>query len=67
MRSFLSKFCGMFLAGALFAVAGCTDYDEDIREINNKLDNEVAVSISNLDDAIKNLEAKMQSDYALKS
>ncbi|MGM9737739.1 MAG: hypothetical protein ACI3ZT_04930, partial [Candidatus Cryptobacteroides sp.] len=67
MRSFLSKFCGMFLAGALFAVAGCTDYDEDIREINNKLDNEVAVSISNLDDAIKSLEAKMQSDYALKS
>ncbi|MGM9790223.1 MAG: hypothetical protein ACI3Y9_07935 [Candidatus Cryptobacteroides sp.] len=67
MRSFLSKFCGMFLAGALFAVAGCTDYDEDIREINNKLDDEVAVSISNLDDAIKSLEAKMQSDYALKS
>ena len=57
----------MFLAGALFAVAGCTDYDEDIREINNKLDNEIAVSISSLDDAIKTLETKMQSDYALKS
>ena len=67
MRSFLSKFCGMFLAGALFAVAGCTDYDEDIREINDKLDNEIAVSISSLDNAIKSLEAKMQSDYALKS
>lgn len=67
MRSFLSKFCGMFLAGALFAVAGCTDYDEDIREINDKLDNEIAVSISSLDDAIKSLEAKVQSDYALKS
>ncbi|MGM9768865.1 MAG: hypothetical protein ACI3Z0_10485 [Candidatus Cryptobacteroides sp.] len=67
MRSFLSKFCGMFLAGALFAVAGCTDYEQDIREINNKLDDEVAVSISNLDDAIKSLEAKLQSDYALKS
>ena len=67
MRSFLSKFCGMFLAGAFFAVAGCTDYEQDIREINNKLDDEVAVSISNLDDAIKSLEAKLQSDYALKS
>ncbi|MGN0189760.1 MAG: hypothetical protein ACI395_09620 [Candidatus Cryptobacteroides sp.] len=62
----LFKSCGMFLVGVIFAVSGCT-YSDDIAGINNKLNDEVAVSISSLDDAIKSLETKMQSDYALKS
>ena len=62
----LFQSCGVFLVGVILAVSGCT-YSDDIAEINNKLTDEVAVSISSLDDAIKGLEAKMQSDYALKS
>ena len=50
-------------------MAGCQDYDEDIRKVNDQLNANTAelTSITDaLDKAIKDLEAKMVADYATK-
>ena len=68
MKSFFSKL-SVLLFGVAFAVAGCQDYDEDIRKVNDQLNANTAelTSITDaLDKAIKDLEAKMVADYATK-
>jgi len=72
MKSFFSKL-GVLLLGATFAVVGCTDFAEDIREVNESLKTEIDnnqstadVSIKALEDAIAALEAKMAAEYATK-
>ena len=63
MKSNLSKFCKTLLLGAAFAVVGCTDYDEDIRKVNDDLTS----SVASLEKTISDLETKLKSEYALKS
>lgn len=63
MKSNLSKLCKALLLGTAFAVVGCTDYEEDIRKVNDDLTS----SVSSLEKTISDLEAKMKSDFALKS
>ena len=68
MKSFFTKL-SVLLFGVAFAVAGCQDYDEDIRKVNDQLNANTAelTSITDaLDKAIKDLEAKMVADYATK-
>lgn len=68
MKSFFTKL-SVLLFGVAFAVAGCQDYDEDIRKVNDQLNANTAelTSITDaLDKAIKDLEAKMIADYATK-
>ena len=68
MKSFFTKL-SVLLFGVAFAVAGCQDYDEDIRKVNEQLNANTAelTSITDaLDKAIKDLEAKMVADYATK-
>ena len=68
MKSFLTK-VGALLMAVVFAFAGCQDYDEDIRKVNEQLNANTAelTSITDaLDKAIKDLEAKMVADYATK-
>ena len=68
MKSFLTK-VGALLMAVVFAFAGCQDYDEDIRKVNDQLNANTAelTSITDaLDKAIKDLEAKMVADYATK-
>ena len=68
MKSFLTK-VGALLMAVVFAFAGCQDYDEDIRKVNEQLNNNTAelTSITDaLEKAIKDLEAKMVADYATK-
>ena len=64
MKSYLSKL-GVLLFGAMFAVAACQDYDEDIRKVNDKLDGataELTEITEELDAAIADLEAKHDAD-----
>lgn len=35
---YLSKFLSLFLVGAMLYATGCTDYDQDIKDLNNKVD-----------------------------
>ena len=35
---YLSKFLSLFLIGAMLYATGCTDYDQDIKDLNNKVD-----------------------------
>lgn len=63
MKSNLSKLCKTLLLGVAFAVVGCTDYDEDIRKVNDDLTS----SVTSLEKTISDLEAKLKSEYALKS
>lgn len=63
----LSLFGRLLLGGAIFAVIGCTDYAEDIRQVNDRIDNEVIVSVENLEKSISELQSKLASDYALKT
>lgn len=35
---YLSKFLSLFLVGAMLYATGCTDYDQDIKDLDNKVD-----------------------------
>ena len=61
MKSYLSKL-GVLLFGAMFAVAACQDYDEDIRKVNDELNTELTDLTSKLDAAIAELEGKHNAD-----
>ena len=64
MKSLFTKL-GVLLLGATFAVVGCTDFAEDIREVSDKVDNnmaDVTVSTEALDDAIEDLKAQQAAD-----
>ena len=66
MKSYLSKL-GVLLFGVMFAVAGCQDYDEDIRKVNDRLDEntkELTTITEELDAAIAALEAKHDADLS---
>lgn len=66
MKSYLSKL-GVLLIGAMFAVSGCQDYDEDIRKVNEKVDTNVSQIgdvTDALDKAIKDLTATHATDKA---
>lgn len=41
MKKYFLNLAKVFLFGAAFAVVGCTDYDEDIRELNERIDTEI--------------------------
>lgn len=41
MRKYLFNLTKALLVGFAFAVVGCTDYDEDIKNINNRIDQEI--------------------------
>ena len=36
--NYFSKFLSLFLVGAMLYATGCTDYDQDIKDLNNKVD-----------------------------
>lgn len=57
MKSYLSKL-GVLLFGAMFAVAACQDYDEDIRLVESELTADINELSSKLDAAIADLEGK---------
>ena len=37
-KNLFRKFLALFLTGTLLAGVGCKDYDDDIKEINNKIE-----------------------------
>lgn len=69
MKSNFFKLCSMFLCGAMFAFAGCSDLEKDIQQVSGDVD-AVEVSVADLQAALDALEAaqeKMAQDYALKA
>ena len=69
MKSFFTKL-SVLLFGVAFAVAGCQDYDEDIRKVNEQLNTntaELTTITEELEAAIEALEAKVANDYATKA
>ncbi|MBQ8773085.1 MAG: hypothetical protein IJZ17_01240, partial [Muribaculaceae bacterium] len=66
MKKYFLNVAKMFLVGATLAVAGCTDYDEDIRDLNERIDkeilnDEIAPLKVKLDETVANLNASTES------
>ncbi len=66
MKKYFLNVAKMFLVGATLAVVGCTDYDEDIRDLNERIDkeilnDEIAPLKVKLDETVANLNASTES------
>lgn len=69
MKMYFSKLAKVLLAGVVFVAVGCTDYKEDIDNINAKIENDVIAGMieplkADLEKAVADLEA---AQAALKS
>ena len=64
-------FAKLLLLGAMivagFSFVGCNDIEKELADLNNKVENLESESAKNLQDAINALNAKLASDYALKT
>ena len=60
MKSFFTKLGKMLLCGVAVAVVGCTDYDTDIQNVNERVD---AVE-ADLEQALADLGSKVQANAA---
>lgn len=70
MKSYFTKFGAFLLCGVMLAAVGCHDYDEDIQQVNNKVDNldkNYAAEVEDLEKAIAELDAKYATDTELAS
>lgn len=69
MKMYFSKLAKVLLAGVVFVAVGCTDYKEDIDNLNAKIENDVIAGMieplkADLEKAVADLEA---AQAALKS
>ena len=55
---YLSKLLSILLCGLMLCTVGCADYDEDIRDLNNKIDN---IQNSLMDDQISPLKTDFEA------
>ena len=55
---YLSKLLSVILIGSMLCTVGCADYDEDIRDLNNKIDN---IQNSLMDDQISPLKTDFET------
>ena len=64
-------FAKLLLLGAMivagFSFVGCNDIEKELADLNSKVENLESESTKNLQDAINALNAKLASDYALKT
>ena len=60
MKSFFTKLSKVLLCGVAVAVVGCTDYDTDIQNVNERVD---AVE-ADLEQALADLGSKVQANTA---
>ena len=68
MKSVFTRLSALFLIGSV-AMVGCTDFSEDLRVLNDKIENlasTTAQEVKRLDDAIASLAAKIAEQYATK-
>lgn len=65
---YFSKLLSMFLLGAMLLPVGCTDYDEDIQAVNDRIDNLLSGEIeplkADLAAAVTDLEGAIESAVA---
>ncbi|MGN0007126.1 MAG: hypothetical protein ACI35T_03410 [Alistipes sp.] len=55
-RQFL-RLTALLLSGAMLLNVGCTDYDDDIRDIQNQIDNLTSVTIADLQTQLENAQS----------
>lgn len=71
---YFSKLLSMFLLGAMLLPVGCTDYDEDIQAVNDRIDNllsgeieplkaDLAAAVNDLEDAIESAVATINATH----
>ena len=71
---YFSKLLSMFLLGAMLLPVGCTDYDEDIQAVNDRIDNllsgeieplkaDLAAAVASLEAAIDEAEATITEKH----
>ena len=68
MKSIFTKLSTLLLCGAV-AMVSCTDFSEDIQNLDNKVDNlgnTTQTELASLQKAITDLEAKLSAQYATK-
>ena len=68
MKSIFTKLSTLLLCGAV-AMVSCTDFSEDIQNLDNKVDNlgnTTQTELATLQKAITDLEAKLSAQYATK-
>ena len=63
MKSFFTKLGKLLLCGVAVAVVGCTDYDTDIQNVNERVD---AVE-ADFEKAIADLQAELNANFATKA
>ncbi len=56
MKKLFIKWTTLLLSGAMLLNVGCADYDEDIRHIQDQIDQLTSVSIADLESQIENAE-----------
>lgn len=61
---YLSKLLSMLLVGAMLYSTGCTDYDQEIKDINNRLDELVQNEIDPLKVNLDNVKTELQAAIA---
>ena len=54
MKKQFLKFTALLLSGAMLLNVGCTDYDDDIRDIQSQIDNLTSVTIADLQTQLTN-------------
>ena len=63
MKSFFTKLGKLLLCGLAVAVVGCTDYDTDIQNVNERVD----VVEADFEKAIADLQAEINAKFATKA
>lgn len=64
MKWKFSKVTALLLAGTMLVATGCSDYDEDIRDVNKRLDDLTAETMANFEtqsDALKGLKETLET------
>lgn len=67
MKWKFSKVTALLLAGTMLVTTGCTDYDDDIRDVNKRLNDLTTETMANFDtqsDALKSLKESLEKAEA---
>ena len=60
-KNLFRKFLALFLTGTLLAGVGCKDYDDDIKEINNKIEGLETGKLASLEEQLNSLKVTIST------
>ena len=64
-KNLFRKFLALFLTGTLLAGVGCKDYDDDIKEINNKIEGLETGKLASLEEQLNSLKVTIRQKILL--